>query len=164
MITLLVMNLLNAAGNYVVVFRPFETPFTGVEGVAIMRAASEIIALLIMIFFISQLNLGMDFRNLFPFPCDILKDILRIGVPSGIQSLSYNLSQIVTTTILAILGAVAISAKIYVQNINIFVFVTGQSLGQAAAILVGRYVGAKDWDCTAAGLLLRWMNVSVDVF
>ena len=56
------------------------------------------------------------------------------------------MSQIVTTAILAVLGATAISAKIYVQNINIFVFIAGQSLGQAASILVGRYIGSESWE------------------
>lgn len=146
MITMLVMNILNAAGNYLVIFRPFEIPFHGVQGVACMRAASEAAALLLMIIFISKMNLGLDIRRLRPFPTDILKDILKIGIPGGIQSMSYNLSQIVTTAILAVLGAAAISAKIYVQNINIFVFVAGQSLGQATAILIGRYVGAEEWE------------------
>lgn len=146
MITMVIMNFLNAAGNYVVVFRPFEISFEGVQGVAVMRVVSEYIALIFLALFVSHMDLGMNIKRLFPFPKDILKDVLKIGIPSGVQTLSYNLSQIVTTAILAVLGATAISAKIYVQNINIFVFIAGQSLGQAAAILVGRYIGSESWE------------------
>lgn len=146
MLTMLAMNLLNAAGNFIVIFRPFETPFYGVQGVAVMRVASEFAALTVMILQVHRMHLGMRVERLLPFPKDILRDILKIGVPGGVQSVSYNLSQIVTTAIITVLGVTAVSAKIYVQNINVFVFTAGQSLGQAAAILIGRYVGSEEWN------------------
>lgn len=160
MLTMIAMNFLNAVGNGIIIFRPFEIPLYGVQGIAIMRVASEFTALVIMAVQVYRMHLGMKMKRLLPFPKDILGDILKIGVPGGVQSVSYNLSQIVTTAIITVLGVTAISAKIYVQNINVFVFTAGQSLGQAAAILIGRYAGSKQWE-SADNLNRRVFGINI---
>lgn len=72
--------------------------------------------------------------------------ILKIGLPGGISSLSYSFSQIVSTSILAVLGTAALTAKIYVSSIVFYVYVTGMSLGLSTAILMGWMTGAKEYE------------------
>lgn len=160
MVVSLVMNILNAAGNYIIVFRPFNTPFSGASGVAAARVASEFIAFLVMVVLVRRMKLGLDFKSLLPIPIQTMKSILQMGLPSGVQSLSYNISQLVSTSIIAVLGAVALSSKIYVQSIIFFVYIMGLALGQTTALMVGRLVGAGEYD-RAYRLNIRNLKIAV---
>jgi len=162
MVVTLVMNALNAIGNYIVVYQPFKIPFTGVSGVAASRVVSELIALLIMIILVRRMKLGLNFRSLIPIPFKTIKNILRIGIPSGVESISYSISQTVSTGIIAVLGAVTISSKIYVQNIVFFVYILGLALGQATALMIGRLVGAGEYE-KAYRLNIRNLKIAVSM-
>lgn len=142
----LLMNVLNAAGSYVVVFRPFEIPLSGISGMALVRIFSELIACLVMLFLLKKVFPKFDFRNIRCFSLSIVRDILHIGIPNGIMTISYSTSQTVSTAILAVLGATAISAKIYVTNIVFYSYLVSSALGQANALMVGRLVGLKEYN------------------
>ena len=142
----LMMNVLNAIGSYLVIIRPFETPLYGVSGVAVVRVASEAVSCLVMVFLLCRLRIGIRFRGKGIYSLKITKDILRIGVPSGIQAFSYTFSQLVSTSILAVLGAAAISAKIYVENIVVYSYLLGMALGQGNGLLTARLIGQKNTD------------------
>ncbi|MDL2294769.1 MATE family efflux transporter [Ruminococcaceae bacterium OttesenSCG-928-D13] len=146
MLVALFMNAVNLAGSYIVIFRPFETPFHGTFGVAVARGVGEVAALALMVVLIRRAGILATFPGFGKEARNIGKDILRIGVPSGVESVSYNLSQVVATGVVASLGAVAVATRIYVQNIIIFVFILGMALGQATALMVGRLVGAGDFE------------------
>jgi putative MATE family efflux protein len=142
----LFMNGLNAVFNVIIIYRPFEVPFYGAEGIAISNVVSYVIGLILIMILLmrSGLNLQFSRKNLRTLGC--IKNILRVGVPGGVSSLSYSLSQVVSTSILAILGTVALSAKIYVSSIVFYVYVIGMSLGLSTAILMGWMAGAKEYD------------------
>lgn len=160
MITAFIMNLLNAIGSYLVVFRPFEIPLYGVKGVAYCRVISEILALMIMLVIIKKNGLEFDFKCLIPFPKRYVFQILRIGVPSGMDSFNYSISQIITTGIIASLGTAAVAAKVYTTNIVFYVYVFGLSLGQTTSLMIGWLVGAGEFD-RAYRLNLRNLKVTV---
>jgi putative MATE family efflux protein len=140
------MNVLNAAGSYLVIIRPFETPLYGVSGIAIVRVISEALSCLVMAVLLGRLKIGIRFRGKGIFSVKITKDILSIGIPSGVQSFSYTFSQLVSTSILAVLGAAAISAKIYVQNIVVYSYLLGLALGQGNGLMAARLIGQKNTD------------------
>ncbi len=135
------MNVINAAFSYIVVFRPFETPFSGVSGIACARVGAEAISCVLMLYLLKKVNPGMRYFRLKELSGSVLKDIIRIGAPSGMQYLSYSLTQAVTTSILATIGTQTLSAKIYVYNIVYYAYLLGMALGQANGLLVGRLVG-----------------------
>ena len=125
----LFMNIVNAVLNYVVIFQPVKIVPEGVEGIAMANVASHGTALLLGVWFLFHCGLHLDFasKNLKTLSC--VGGILKIGLPGGISSLSYSFSQIVSTSILAVLGTAALTAKIYVSSIVFYVYVTGMSLG-----------------------------------
>lgn len=137
-----IMNLLNAAGGWLVVFQPMAMPLTGIVGVAWMRVVSEAIAAVLSLFLLWHMHLTDSFRSFFRPKAAMVKPILRIALPAGVETLSYSLSQTVTTAIVATLGVASISAKIYIQNIVHYVYLLGLSIGNATAILIGHRVGA----------------------
>ena len=140
------MNVINAILSYIVVFRPFETPFYGVSGIAIARVTAEALSCFLMLFLFKKVNPGMRYFRFRELSKSVLKDIVQIGAPSGLQYLSYSLTQAVTTSILATIGTQTLSAKIYVYNIVYYAYLLGMALGQANALLVGRLVGQGKFD------------------
>ena len=118
----------------------------GLEGIAMANVASHGTALLLGVWFLFHCGLHLDFasKNLKTLSC--VGGILKIGLPGGISSLSYSFSQIVSTSILAVLGTAALTAKIYVSSIVFYVYVTGMSLGLSTAILMGWMTGAKEYE------------------
>ena len=92
----------------------------------------------------SSLELNFRKKNLKTLKC--IGNILHIGLPGGISSLSYSTSQVVSTSILAVLGTAAISTKIYLSTIFFYVYVIGMSLGMATSLIIGWMTGAGEYD------------------
>ena len=138
----LLMNVMNAVLNILIVYRPIEIPLHGTEGIAIANVISHVIGVgFIAYYFLrSGISHGMWFRDWKALAC--VKEILHVGLPGGIGSLSYAMSQVVSTSILAVLGTIALSTKVYISSVVFYVSVVGYSLGVSAAILIGWMVGA----------------------
>lgn len=143
----IVMNIINLLGNYLVIFRPFDIPLTGVSGVAVSQAIAALVSCVLMTFLLTvKMKINLSFKELIPLPKREMKKIMHIGIPAGMESLSYNLSQIVSTYIITKIGSDALTARIYVNNIVFFVYVFGLSIGQASQILIGHLMGAGKQD------------------
>ena len=158
----LFMNLINAILNIIIIFRPFDIHLYGVEGIAIANVISRAITLVIMIICLclSPLELNLKDKNFKSLRC--IKHILQIGVPGGIASLSYSTSQAVSTSILAVLGTSAISAKIYLSTIFFYVYVVGMSLGIATSLIIGWLTGAGEYE-RAYQLNLQSLKIAVSL-
>ena len=52
----------------------------------------------------------------------------------------------VVTYFIAIMGAQALTTKVYTQNITMFILLFGTAISQGTQILIGRYIGAKRFD------------------
>lgn len=139
------MNVLNVIGNYLFIFGPLGFPVLGVEGVAISTTVSRIIGLLAAIYVLTKRIPGsLPLSMLFSFPKKHLKNLLNIGIPSAGEHLSYNGSQMVITYFIATLGTQALTAKVYTQNVMVFIFLFSIAISQGTQILIGHMVGAKD--------------------
>lgn len=142
----LLMNVINAVLNVLIVFQPVEIALKGTQGIAVANVISRGIALTLILFFLLHGTIPVQWRKKGLHSLRCVKSILHVGLPGGISSLSYSLSQVVSTSILAALGTMALSAKIYISSIVFYVYVIGYSLGLTTAILMGWMVGAKEYD------------------
>lgn len=142
----ILMNAVNALFNYLVVFRPVELPFSGAQGIGIANVIAHAAALVMILICLRAAKLDLHFGGKGFRTLGCLPSILKVGVPGGISSLSYSLSQVVSTSILGVLGTVALSAKVYISSIVFYVYVVGMSLGLSTAILMGWMTGAKEYD------------------
>ena len=142
----LTMNVLVAVFDYLVIYRPMELPLYGVSGIAIGYVASQGLGLLLILFLLRKVPLNLQLRRKRLRDLKTITTILKVGVPGGISTVSYNISQVVSTAIIAILGTAAISTKIYVSNIVFYVYVFGLSLGMSTSLFVGWMVGANQYD------------------
>ncbi len=136
------VNILNLIGNYLVIFKPFGLPALGVTGISVSLVISQVIGMIILAFyFFHWVDVKFTLKDIIFFPKSILKNIIKIGVPSAGEFLSYSGSQMVTTCIVAMLGSNALTTKAYIQNIMFIVWMLGMAIGQATMILVGHLVG-----------------------
>ena len=140
------MNVFMALMDYLIIFRPIELPLEGVTGIAIAYVMSEAFGLIMILCFLIKTPLELNFKEKNLYTLKIVKNILRVGIPGGISSISYNVSQVVSTSIIAILGTAAISTKIYVSNIVFYVYVFGMTLGISSSLMIGWMSGAKKYD------------------
>ncbi|RSK29426.1 MATE family efflux transporter [Bacillus sp. HMF5848] len=141
------MNVLNVIGNFMFIFGPFGIPVLGVTGVAISTAASRLIGfIIIMIIMFKRIEHPLPFMRVFNLPIQHVKDLLKIGIPSAGEHLSYNVSQMVIMYFIAMMGTEAITTKVYTQNIMMFIFLFTVAVAQGTQILIGHMVGAKKYE------------------
>ncbi|WP_035179223.1 MATE family efflux transporter [Alkalihalobacterium bogoriense] len=139
------MNILNVIGNYLFIFGPFGIPVLGVQGVALSTALSRTIGIIVMLLVLyKRVNGKLPFSNVFKrFPAFELKKILKIGIPSAGEHLSFNGSQLVITSFIVLLGTEALTTRVYAQNIGMFVLLFSIAIGQGTQIIIGHQIGAK---------------------
>lgn len=136
------MNIIHVVLDYAFIFGPFGIPVLGVKGVALSTNICKFLALLVMLYVLfKKIEKNLSFKYLFPFPKDVLRDLLKIGIPTAGEQLSYNVSQLVVTFFINMLSNEALTTKAYVQNIIMFAFLFAVAIGQGTEILVGHLVG-----------------------
>lgn len=141
------MNIVNVIGNYLFIFGPFGVPVLGVEGVAISTITSRLIGFIVSIIVIrKRIPSALPFRSLFKLPVSHVKNLLRIGIPSAGEHLSYNGSQMVITYFIASIGTNALTTKVYAQNLMMFIFLFSVAISQGTQIIIGHMIGARDFD------------------
>lgn len=138
------MNVINVLGDVILVFG-FNM---GTAGAAWATAMSRFFAMLMALGFVLRNILDREaFRHIREVPMRIIRDLFKVGLPSALENICYNVSQVVLTGIILYnLGDTAYIARTYTNQI-IFIFITlSISIGQANQILIGRLVGAGKFD------------------
>lgn len=139
------MNIINITLDYAFLYGPLKHLGLGVKGVALATTASRVVGLLIaIIFFAKYIEGHISIKYLRPFPKDILKQLLKLGVPTAGENISYNCSQMMVTMFVNILGAYAITTKVYCNILSNFAYLYSLSVGIATSIIVGHAIGDKD--------------------
>ena len=136
------MNVLNTGLDLLLV------PSMGVEGAAIATCISRVISSIILVIILfTRIESPRAFRLLKPFPKSEFLSMLKIGIPSALETFLYNLSQLVITSIvLYCLSENELITKTYVQIITMFFYLFSMAIGQASQIMIGHLVGAKEYD------------------
>jgi putative MATE family efflux protein len=141
------MNIVNVIGNFFVIFGPFGFPVLGVEGVAYVTMLSRFIGFIILLFILARRSeRQLPFQSFFHYEKSHVKDLLQIGIPSAGEQLSYNASQMAITYFIAQMGTIAITTKVYVQNLMMFILLFSIAIGQGSQILIGHMIGAGDME------------------
>lgn len=138
----MIVNVLNIFGNYVLIFGKFGMPALGVEGAAISTSLCRFVSVVILLVVLFKKHIPSFPKELFtPFPWIELKNLLKIGIPSAGEHMSYSLSQVVITYFINMIGNQALATRSYVVNIVMFTYIFALSMAQGGAILIGHLVG-----------------------
>ncbi|WP_433748847.1 MATE family efflux transporter [Falsibacillus pallidus] len=157
------MNILNIIGNYLFIFGAFGVPVLGVTGVAVSTAVSRFAGLLTMGILLNKRIPGeLPFKKIFKLPSTHVKNLLKIGIPSAGEQLSYNSSQMLITYFISMIGTEALTTKVYTQNLMMFIYLFSVAISQGTQILVGRMIGARETD-DAYHRCMRSLKIAVAI-
>ena len=142
-----VMNLLNVAGNAVLINGFFGLPRMGVSGAAVSTCLSKAVGLGLVIWTLHRrCAVRFSLKYLRPFPWDTCKRLLGIAMPSGMESLSYNISQIFILRFINLMGTAVIATKVYASMLANVAYVYSIAVAQATQIILGYLMGARKLD------------------
>ena len=144
MSTALMMNILHIGGNILFIY----VMKMGVAGAAISTLIGRILAA----WFLTRLLMKDKTRiiNLIglrkvKFEGDMIKRILNIGIPSGLETSMFQIGKILITRIFTAFGTIAIAANAVSSTINSLAFMPGNGYGMGMLIIVGQCIGAGDY-------------------
>lgn len=142
--TSLIMNAINVIGNAVLVYK-FKM---GVAGVAIPTLVSRVVAAIIIIYLLRNPSLSIHLSKPFKYKPNMamVKDILHIGIPNGIESSMFQLGKILLLSVVATFGTTAITANAVGNTITAFQYLPGMAIGLALITVVSQVVGAGDYE------------------
>jgi len=146
---MVVTNIINIIGNYLLIFGIGFLPELGVTGAALGTGLGRLAGFLIGIYILLKRNsiIKIDFKNVtWKIHWKTVKDILNIGIPASIEQLVRQGSQIIYTILVSGLGTITIAANAVAMNINSLPMMVGFGFGLAATTLVGQSLGANRED------------------
>lgn len=146
----IMMNIINVIGNYVFIFGMFGIPAYGVAGAAMGTALSRFISVLVSwgLLLSGRFDVKVKIAHMVKPVWEASKQIMDIGVPSGLQGLSRNATTFVMFAILArtLDAEFAVPAFVIGTNLNQYALMPGLAIGTAAATLSGMNLGAEQVD------------------
>lgn len=168
--TSMLMNGINLLGNALFLYGLGW----GVEGAALPTLISRVVAGLVIVLRLCRPGSGirLTWGAVRRFSPPLLKKILRIGVPNGLENSMFQLGKILVLSLVADFGTASIAANAVSNTIAVFVNLPGMAINQAVLSVTARCVGAGAFDqvrhytrkltaviyalmaCTCAGVLL----------
>ena len=136
----------------------------GVFGVALATVLSIVTsAVLIMIRLMGTYEVYRVELKKIRFDKGILKNVIRIGLPAGFQTIMYSLSNVLVQANINGFGTSAIAAWSAIGKIDGFVWMVMSAFGIAVTTFVGQNFGARCYDrvkrCTRIGLVMCMVSV-----
>lgn len=136
------INIVNIVLNYILIFGKLGFPVMGVAGAALATTVSKALGVIILGKVTFDLLFNKASLDMFkPFPKQQFLNILKIGIPSASENISYNFSQIVVTSFINLLGANSMATKSYIGTIVCFSFIFASAIGQGGGIMIGKFIG-----------------------
>ncbi len=134
-----VANLLNVAGNAFFIY----VMHIGVAGAALATLISRAISGII-IFVLIKRREEIALSNDWHIDWNIMKKILYIGVPNGVENSIFQFGKILLTSLIAGFGTVATTANAVAGNVCMFQVVPANAVGVAMITVIGQCIGAGD--------------------
>ncbi len=146
MMVILVVNCLNIFGNYTLIFGKFGAPALGVQGAAISTATCRMAAMVILAVILFRTTVRRFPLHIFRhWPREEFRNLMKIGLPSAGEQMSYSCSQLVIAYFITSLGMEALATRTYCVNIIMYVYLFSIAISHAGAICIGHLVGAGRW-------------------
>ncbi|OLN26353.1 MATE family efflux transporter [Desulfosporosinus metallidurans] len=141
---MLAMNIAHAVGNAILIYG-FHL---GTEGVAIPTLISRIAAAAIIITLALNKKQTIYIKKSLKhkFNWSMIKKILGIGIPYGLENGLFYLGRIIVLSLVATFGTAAIAANAVSGTIVMFEVLPGMAIGLGLTVVISRCVGAGDYE------------------
>ena len=140
----IIMNIINVGGNAILIYGFHR----GTEGVAIPTLVSRMVAAVIIIVLLCNPNQLLHIERTFryKFNWQMVKKILSIGVPNGLENSMFQLGKILVLSLVSTFGTYAIAANAVGNAIALFQILPGMAISLAVTTVIARCVGAGDYE------------------
>ncbi len=139
----LIYFLANLVGNTIIVFQLFGIPDYGITGIAWASVIASLLGVLVSLVAIAtQLHLPFKWGDIRRHSASVSQNLVRIGAPSIIEPISFDLNLIMLNSLAAKVSALALTAKIFIFNTFMLGVIISVALTTATQILVTQKVGA----------------------
>ena len=141
-------NAVNIVFNYFLINGKCGFPRLEVAGAGIATVLGQITAMLIAAYVLFRGTdiLKLTFKRLFVVDFDVIRRLLRIGLPAMGEQLVSRLGMILFTKVVASLGTNAVATHSICNSIQSLTFNINQAFGVAITTLVGQALGRKRLD------------------
>lgn len=144
MIVLLVCDVLNVIGNAFCIY------YLGwdVRGVAIPTVISRALAAVAILYFATDENYKLHIKRTLKHKFDtvILKKVLHVGIPYGVENGLFQLGRVLVLSIVSTFGTMAIAANSVGYAIGIFSVLPGFAINLGLTAVISNCVGANDYE------------------
>lgn len=142
----LIMNFFNIAFSYILIFGNLGVTPLGIRGAAIALVLAQVIAACIGIYVLFNKNgvLGGMYNKAF-FKIDIksVASVYKVGIPSSLESMFWQLSAVILTRIILTFGTTAMAAYQLGLQAESLSYMPAMGFGVAATTFIGQCLGAK---------------------
>lgn len=142
------MNVINISGNALLIY----VYGWGVLGAATATLVSRIAAAVVMLILIKSRSNVIYLDHIFPlrFRFDLVKRILRVGIPSGVENGMFQVGKLFVASLVSTLGTAAIAANAICNSIWGVLIVPAAAVNLALITVVGQCMGAGESGQAAA--------------
>lgn len=142
-----IINIVNIVGNAAFINGIGPLPRMGAAGAALSTSICRVMGMVLLgiAFYRSVPGEKIKASLLRPFPHDLLKKLLGIGLPTGGENLSYNLSQMACLVFVNTFGTYVVTTRMYCVMFAQVCYMLILAVSQAGQIIVSYCVGAKDF-------------------
>ena len=165
MLVSVMMNAINIGGNAILIF----IYGLGPRGAGIASLASRVMGCIVMFILLHKGTDKLSLKGILsgPFSPDLIKRILRIGIPAGIEGATFNLGKIFVQSLTASLGTSALAINAVTGNFNSYSNIPGNGINLAMITVIGQCRGRRNFDdisyYTKLLIALVYMSVFITV-
>ncbi|URZ16422.1 MATE family efflux transporter [Clostridium felsineum] len=143
MLVSVLMNLLNIIGNAIGIL----ALHAGVAGVGVSTIFARAIATIIMVYLLSKKNkeVFISFSQIFSLDNSMIKRILNIAIPNGIENGVVQLGRILLISIISLFGTDQIAANGITNSLVMIAISFATAINLAIVTVVGQCVGAGNY-------------------
>ena len=136
------MNLFNAIGNAILIFG-FSM---GAAGAALSTFVARVLGAVVILVLVaaSDNEVCVKYRELLRWEKDMVRRILHIAIPSGVENGLFQLGRVLVVSIIALFGTAQIAANAVAHTLDSMGCIAGQAMNLAMITVVGQCMGAGD--------------------
>ena len=138
----IIMNVINVIGDALFIFG-FHWSVAGAAGASLI---SRMTACFILMWRLRDPKLDIRIGTTKGVNMRMVKQILHIGIPNGIENSIFQLGRVLTVSIIAMFGTTQIAANAIANNLDSMGDLPGTAMSLAIITVIGRCVGAGDFE------------------
>ncbi|HEY9682021.1 MAG TPA: MATE family efflux transporter [Oculatellaceae cyanobacterium] len=164
LVVILTSTMVTIVGDYLTVIKNWPVPGLGLRGIAASGVVGSCVAVTVALYLVLKSPLRSSLKWMFPFSKSYSLRILRVGIPSALNRLSWSLSVFVLFAILRHCdnATCALASWTIGMRVEALIFMPLLALSLAVSSIVGQNLGAKKTDrAVKAGWQVTFIGIGM---